>query len=967
MTRNLFLKLFLLLSVASFAQQVTISPATFDVTDEITITVSFASATCNTMGNNPAKVYMHAGIGNETNAFGFSVVGNWGFDDGVGQMTSNGDGTFSITLTPSTYFNLNGTQQAGASKLGFVFRNANGTQTLKKATTCGDFIYNVGAFHITLISPAANSTTILNSGGNVNVQCSNTNGVANYELKSNGATLQATNNTSFFSYNHTNITQNQNYELIVTQGTQVQSRKFMAMVNPGTLSEALPSATLEDGINYNPADATQVTLVLDAPGKDYVYVAGSFNNYGPTANYAMKKDPATGKFWYTLTGLTPNVDYNYQYWVVDTTPFTNSPAFVKTADPYSTMVLSPYDDGGIPATNYPNIPAYPTGQSFEVTNFKTGQTPYNWQVTNFVKPAKEDLVIYEVLVRDFDSRRSYQDLIDKIDYFKSLNINAIQLMPVMEYEGNESWGYNTAYHMAADKFYGPSDKLKELIDLCHQNGIAVILDVALNHAFGRNPMVRMWMTDPDGDGFGNPTSESPYFNVNAMHSYNVGSDFNHQQPRTKNYVKRVVKQWIQEYHIDGFRWDLTKGFTQECPSTVAGGQDACTNGYRADRVAVLKEYADYSWSIDPTHYTIFEHLGQDNEEQQWANYRVNETPSKGIMTWAKMTDNYNQLSMGFASSADISRVGSNARGFQKYRAVGYAESHDEERLMYKNVTYGNNTNASHNVRNLPTALSRMSAIGAVSLLVPGPKMIWHFGELGWNSSIWTCYNGTVNTDSDSTPGDCKLDTKPQPQWSGNWETDVNRAKIFSDWARMIELKTNEPVFKATYDLNTSAANLTPRLYVYDNALPSTQLKNVVVLTNFTVNNQNIVPDFPYTGVWYDLMDNSPVTVSSTTAQIAIPAGQFRVFGNQPSETLNTDRYEIANEVALFPNPSANNFYVSTNTSKVEVYAITGQLVQAFKGQQIGGSYDVSSLNKGVYLVKITDTHQRSKTVKLIKE
>jgi 1,4-alpha-glucan branching enzyme len=65
-----------------------------------------------------------------------------------------------------------------------------------------------------------------------------------------------------------------------------------------------------------------------------------------------------------------------------------------------------------------------------------------------------------------------------------------------------------------------SSKLKEMIDVCHQNGIAVILDVALNHAFGRNPMVRMWMNDPDGDGWGSPTVESPYFNTKL--SYNVG-------------------------------------------------------------------------------------------------------------------------------------------------------------------------------------------------------------------------------------------------------------------------------------------------------------------------------------------------------------------------------------------------------------------------------------------------------------
>jgi 1,4-alpha-glucan branching enzyme len=134
--------------------------------------------------------------------------------------------------------------------------------------------------------------------------------------------------------------------------------------------------------------------------------------------------------------------------------------------------------------------------------------------TNFVKPEKDKLVVYELLVRDFDAGRNYQSIIDRIDYFKNLKINAIELLPVMEFEGNER-GYNNTLHMALDKFYGSSSKLKEMIDVCHQNGIAVILDVALNHAFGRNPMVRMWMNDPDGDGWGSPTVESPYFNTVA--------------------------------------------------------------------------------------------------------------------------------------------------------------------------------------------------------------------------------------------------------------------------------------------------------------------------------------------------------------------------------------------------------------------------------------------------------------------
>jgi 1,4-alpha-glucan branching enzyme len=957
MKNKIFFLFFSLFCFAFGYSQVTISPAVFQVNEPITITVSFASATCNTMGANPTKVYMHAGIGDDTNAFGFAVVGNWGLDNGVGLMTNNGNSTWSITLTPSTYFGLNASQQSNATKLGMVFRNATGTQTLKKPTSCGDFIFNVGSFQLTLTTPALNSTTIINPGGGLNIAATNTNGNASYNLKANGVSINTNPSTASYSFSHTGITANQNYELEATQGSSTITKKFSVIVNPGTITEAMP-AGVDDGITYNPSDAGQATLVLDAPGKDFVYVAGSFNNWQPSASYAMKKDAATGKFWLTIFGLTAGQDYTYQYWVVDSTPLAGSPALVKTADPYSTLVLSPFDDGDIPAASYPNLPAYPAGQEREVTVLKTNEAPYNWQVTNFAKPAKEDLVVYEVLVRDFDSDRNYQDLIDKMDYFVNLNINAIQLMPVMEYEGNESWGYNTAFHMANDKFYGPANKLREFIDLCHQNGIAVILDVALNHAFGRNPMVRMWMSDADGDGWGGPTAENPYFNVTATHSYSVGNDFNHSQARTKNYVKRVIKHWVQDFKIDGFRWDLTKGFTQNCT-----GSESCTNAYQQDRVDVLKEYADYSWSLDPTHYTIFEHLGIDSEESQWANYRINETPSKGVMMWGNFNNAYNQLSMGYNTNNDISRMNSASHGFTGRRVIGYAESHDEERLMYKNVTTGNSTNAAHNVKTLNVALSRMPAVGAMSLLVPGPKMIWHFGELGWDLSIFTCNNGTVNTASDATAGDCKLDTKPQPQWANNWLGNANRSPIYQEWAKMIELKKENPVFKGNVDIN-SGTTLTPKLYIYDNTLAG--LKNVVVLSNFNVTSQAVVANFPYTGTWYNLMDGASFNVTNPAMTITIAAGQYKVFGNQPA-ALNNDHFEAMANVTLYPNPSSGYFTINSSTSKVQVFALTGQLVKSFNAMAEGDQFNINDLAQGLYLVKATDMNNHEKTMRLIKQ
>lgn len=956
----LFLFVIGLTSHAQFTH-VTVSPYPFEINQQITITVNLSQPQCNTISTNTPKVYMHAGIGTDANPWTV-VKGNWGQDDGVGQMTNTG-GSFSITLTPSVYFNLTPEQITSSTKMGLVFRNAAGNQELKRPTACSDFFIDVGTFQVNLTAPLNNSTTIINSGGNLQVTATNTSGAASYTLKANGNIINSNSSTSSYSFNHTNITSNQFYDLEVVKGTTTIVRNFTVLTNPGNVNQAIPSG-LEDGINYNPSDPTKATLKLNAPGKDFVYVAGSFNNWQPNGNYAMKRDPSTNIFWLELTGLTPGQIYTYQYWVVDQTPVANSPVLVKTADMYSTLVLSPFDDPWIPSATYPNLPAYPQGQQREVTVLQTAQTPYNWSdaTLNFVKPNKEKLVVYEVLIRDFDANRNYQDLINRIDYFKNLKVNAIQLMPVMEFEGNESWGYNTSFHMALDKFYGTSNKFKEFIDLCHQNGIAVILDVALNHAFGRNPGVRMWMSDPDGDGWGAPATDNPFFNTTARHSYSVGEDFNHQSALTKYYTKRVIKQWIEEYKIDGFRWDLTKGFTQNC----SGGNDSCTNAYQQDRVDVLKEYADYSWSLDPNHYVIFEHLGSENEEKEWANHRFNE--GKGVMMWAEVWGPYKQLMGGYSSNSDISSIGHKSRNlFQGKRVMGYPESHDKDRIIYEGITFGVGSGSAPVSGNLNNAINRMKAIGATSILIPGPKMIWHFASLGMGDSIFTCSNGTVNTDYDATPGDCKLSTKPQPQWVNNWLGDPLRNSVYNAFSKFINLKKSEPVFNGDYTISSDINNLRQRIYIFDNALPTTQLKNVVVLANFSVDTQNINPSFPYTGIWYDLMTDAQVNITNTTATISLAPGEFKVYGNR-LPTLSTDNIVFANEFSIVPNPTTDVFSISVPTSKVELYTITGQLVRKFEASfDENHTFSIEDLTSGIYFVKAIDNQGRENTMKLIKK
>src|SRR5690606_9321331 len=323
-----------------------------------------------------------------------------------------------------------------------------------------------------------------------------------------------------------------------------------------------------------------------------------------------------------------------------------------------------------------------------------------------------------------------------------------------------------------------------------------------------------------------------------------------------------------------------------------------------------------------------------------------------------------QLAMGYADNSNINRMGHVARGFDAPRVVGYAESHDEERLMYRNLQYGNSSGG-YDITDLNTALARMSALGAVSLTIPGPKMIWHFGELGMENSIFTCNDGTVNEPGGSD-GDCKLDTKPQPQWVNNWLGDAYRSQIYSDWARLNQLKISEAVFEGSYSIDSGT--LTPRIFIWDDAIPSNQLKNVVILANFDVTSRNIVPDFPYTGTWYDLMDetgSTSIDVNNTTATINIPAGGFKIYGNAAS-TLSVEQV-LQQPVSIFPNPAQTSFFITNEISYIEIIEHNGKVVKTLQGNfNRNDTFDISDLAKSLYIVKVKNPSGATKTTKLVK-
>lgn len=912
----------------------TVNPPTFDETEAITLTFTVNETAYGVASSHALYLWAWSTDINGAQA-DCPTNGTWAASNAANKLTyvSSSGSTGTYTFTMNTVKSFFGNRANPLKSIGFLVKTVNGSVQSE------DGSLNVGRFQFNLTNPTAGSINVVNSGTVINIT-GTASLAANYVVKSNGNpvyTSSAPSTTLNYAYT---VTQDATIDVVATNpadGTMV-TKTFTVSLSLPVTSAPIP-AYMRQGINYDPADPTKVGLALYAPGKAYVHVIGSFNNWAVNGNYLMKRDTSnTNLYWIEITGLTPQQIYTFQYRTADG---------IKVADPYSPLVLSPYDDPYINqnAVVYPNLPAYPTGQSFEVSVIQTAKPAYPWVVTNFAKPAKENLIVYELLVRDFTTQQTWQSLIDKISYLKSLKINAVELMPVMEFDGNNSWGYNTAFHYALDKAYGTPEKFKEFIDLCHQNGIAVILDIALNHATGRNPLERMWMIDPDGDGFGDPAADNPFFNQVAKHSYSVFNDFNHSKAETKYYVNRVLEQWIKEYKVDGFRWDLTKGFTQACTA----GDDTCTNAFQIDRVNILRGYADYQWSWDPTSYVIFEHLGTDSEEAAWANYKIAE--GKGVMMWDKETNPYNQNTMGFATNSNFNRVKYSAHGFTERRAMSYGESHDEERIMYKNINFG-----APGANTLAAALQRQKSYGAVFLTVPGPKMIWQFAELGFDKSIFMCTNGTVNTDNDATPGDCKLDPKPSA-FGLNYDTDAARKSVYDTWAKILEIRLSSQVFN-TKTFNVESGNLMPRIFIWNDA--STEpLKNVVILANFTTSSQSIVPDFPYTGNWVNLMDNSAVPVASTTAPITIEAGGFRIFGNAPAlATSETGNVKNAVSLVITQNPvtngTANLRYTNADNGTLAIYDLSGKLVKSVKTAKSNGDEAVSinGLKSGMYLIQL---------------
>lgn len=710
-------KALLLAAIAAFAcggvkaQIITTDPPILTQSSKnITITYHADDEASNkALANLPSStaVYAHVGLitDKSSSSSDWKYAPTWGDNAPKYKLTYKSASTYQLTISDfKSYFNTNASDGEKVKKLAFVFRTADNSKEGKTASG-GDILVEVfeDGYNMTLTSNVTGG--LATKGSSIRLSIATTE-ASSINLSMNGKPVASQNNATSLSHTY-KFDNTGNYEFVATARNaagETVTRSLTVCVPGNSTPANYPGGTPKMGAVAN-ADGS-VTFCIAAPGKKDAIVVGAWDDYAVLDSRVMKYQDYQGNryFWTTVSGLAPDEQYPY-YYIIDSTH--------KVADPYTRLVLDCYSDKFIESDlgfdPWPERPQYPYDKVDNVVmgvywgNMNAG---YKW--SDFTIPDHSNLIIYEMLLRDFTGTEgqakgdgSVRKAIEKIPYLKELGVNAVELMPIMEFNGNNSWGYNTNFYFAPDKAYGSPADYKDFVETCHRNGIAVILDIVFNQSDGLHPWYRMY-----------DINSNPFYNATAPHDYSVLNDWNQDNALVQQQWTDCLKYWMTEYNVDGYRFDLVKGLGSN--SSYKNGTEA----FNQSRIDNMKRFHAIIKSVKPKGIHINEHLAGVEEETAMAN--------DGQLLWGNFNSNASKFVNAQAETGgtNLGQLTGNGRPWGSL--IGYAESHDEERIAYMAGTQGK--------LGANTWSKRVEALAVQLLLSPGPKMIWQFGELGANQT-----------------------------------------------------------------------------------------------------------------------------------------------------------------------------------------------------------------------------------------
>ncbi len=887
------------LALGASAQIVESRPAMLQQNSKDVVIVFHADRGNGALKGVTSGVYAHTGVitTDSKSPSDWKHAPTWGKNDDKYALTFVGNDTWELNVgSIAEYYGL--ADDEVVTKLAFVFRDATSTKQ-GKTENGGDIFLDVndGSFDFVLSHDA--SSTLLEQGTKVNFTAT-ANEVADFTATCNGNQIFTGKGEAVkFSVD---MTEKGDYAITVVAKnakgeTAEKSMTFLYLEAPHAAT--YPGGVPRMGAVTN-ADGT-VTFCLAAPQKESVIIVGSWDEYQLTSKGVMNYQDYEGNryFWTTISGLEKGKYYPYYYLVDKKT---------KVADPYAHLVLDCYNDKYLKlAEDMPKYP-YDIMDDTMLAVYRSDMDEYDWQVKDFTIPDHDKLYVYELLLRDFTGTDSRDDgtlaqARTRLQYLYHLGVNAIELMPIMEFNGNNSWGYNTNFYMAPDKAYGTPKEYKEFIDLCHSFGMAVILDIVLNQSDGLHPWYQMY-----------PVGSNPFYNAEAPHAYSVLNDWKQENPLVQQQWKDAIEYWMTEYNVDGFRFDLVKGLGDS--DSYGNNSGSNTEKYNASRVTNMARLNSYIKGVKPDGIHINEHLAGAQEE--------NEMAKTGQINWMNINNSASQVAMGYSSDSNLNPFYSVSAGRTRGSSISYAESHDEHRMGYKQTQWGVTSEIKTDLR---VRMERLASVAAMLVMTPGPHMIWQFQELGADENTKSA-SGSNNT-------------SPKKVLWGYLE-DEERKALHSTYVKLGNIRNSNPEmfgnesivrtgmngFSTGYYLDVEKGDKEILLLCNPNTAGSLEVKYGTQKINEN-NCEVYISTYRYT---------PEVKFEGNTVKAEIPAGCFVIVGTKSVSGINEVVADDNNKCEII----GGNGEISINGEYTNV------AVYDLSGRQKG----LTGLAAGIYIVNV---------------
>ena len=616
------------------------------------------------------------------------------------------------------------------------------------------------------------------------------------------------------------------------------------------LSSAAQSARQGWGSTpYADGGGTGVTFRVWAPSATTVAVAGQFNGFSTTAT-PLFSEGASGVWSVDVPGAVTKQEYKY---------FINGSLWKQ--DPRGRKEVSSIGNSII----------------YNMTNF-------NWAGDTFTYVPQNDAVVYELNIGSFNDPNpldgnpgTFTTATNRLAYLKRLGISAVEVMPINEFPGNFSWGYNPSDVFGVESSFGGPDGFKSFVKTCHQLGIGVILDVEHNH-YGPSDL-DLWQFDGSSSGgYGGiyfyQTSGlccTPFGNTRP----NYGSQ------QVRDFIKDSFTMWLDEYHVDGFRWDSPgymmnsdAGFITDAQTLIQQISTMIHTGY----VGKINIGEDQAWLS-----------GLSGFDSTWATYSF----QGNVVPQLTTSSDSSRSMVAIDTAVNLNHNGAGSWGWGN---VLYMESHDSagdlnggQRLPVQ-IDSGNPTGY--------FARKRSMLGSAITLTTPGIPMILQGEEM-----LTTNQFGASNA----------LD------WSRT-NTFSNIVSLYTDLIRLRRNLDGRSSGLKGWNVSTMNRDDAAKLIAYHRWDTGAVGDDVVVVANFsavTLSNYSI--NFPKTGTWFAQFNSDSTMYSSDYGNLG--SSLVTASGGQATGTVNVGPYSVliySQVLPLPPPPPANLTATAVSTNRIDL-------------------------------------------------